>query len=122
LLEGSTLERVIAQIDVTFSNSLIESWWRSLKHQWLFLNHLDNVVTLQKLIDFYVAEHNATMPHSAFRGQTPDEMYFGLGATIPDELALKRRDAQRLRVERNRNIACAECPRAGTTAGEDVAA
>ena len=46
LLEGGTLERVIAQIDVTFSNSLIESWWRSLKHQWLFLNHLDNVVTL----------------------------------------------------------------------------
>jgi transposase InsO family protein len=122
LLEGSTLERVIAQIDVTFSNSLIESWWRSLKHQWLFLNHLDNVVTLRKLIDFYVAEHNATMPHSAFRGQTPDEMYFGRGTTIPDDLALKRREAQRLRVERNRKIACAECPRGGTAVGEDVAA
>jgi hypothetical protein len=52
--------------------------------------------TLRKLIDFYVAEHNATMPHSAFRGQTPDEMHFGQGATIPDELALKRREAQEL--------------------------
>ena len=27
LLEGGTIERVIAQIDVTFSNSLIEPWW-----------------------------------------------------------------------------------------------
>ncbi len=27
LIEGGTLERIIAQIDVTFSNSLIESWW-----------------------------------------------------------------------------------------------
>ena len=27
LLEAGTLERVIAQIDVTFSNSLIEAWW-----------------------------------------------------------------------------------------------
>ena len=44
LIEGGTLERIIAQIDVTFSNSLIESWWRSLKHGWLFINHLDDLV------------------------------------------------------------------------------
>jgi putative transposase len=72
LLEAGTLERVVAQIDVTFSNSLIESWWRSLKHGWLFINHLENIVTLRKLIDFYAAEHNQRMPHSAFHGQTPD--------------------------------------------------
>ena len=78
--------------------------------------------SMRKLIDFCVAEHNATMPHSAFRGQTPDEMYFGRGETVPDKLALKRREAQRLRIEQNRNIACAECPRGVTTVGEDVAA
>jgi transposase InsO family protein len=54
LLEGRTIERVIAQVDVTFSNSMIESWWRSLKHGWLFINHLDNVGTLRKLIEFSV--------------------------------------------------------------------
>jgi putative transposase len=43
LLDRSTLQRVIAQINVTFSNSMIESWWRSLKHSWLYINHLDNV-------------------------------------------------------------------------------
>jgi hypothetical protein len=62
------------------SNSLIESWWRVLKHQWLYLNTLDTVATLEKLIGFYVTEHNARLPHAAFRGQTPDEMYFGTGA------------------------------------------
>jgi putative transposase len=67
LLECGSLQRIIAQIDVSFSNSLIEAWWRSLKHGWLFINHLDNVVTLRKLIDFYVTEHNQMMPHSAFR-------------------------------------------------------
>ena len=122
LLEGGMLERVIAQIDVTFSNSLIESWWRSLKHQWLFINHLDNVVTLRKLIEFYVAEHNQMMPHSAFDGQTPDEMYFGRGEAVPDELAQRRREARGIRVEQNRNIACSECPRGGAAVGEDVAA
>jgi putative transposase len=48
LFEGSALHRVIAQIDVSFSNSLIEAWWRSLKHRWLFLHPLDNVATVKK--------------------------------------------------------------------------
>jgi len=39
-------EIVFTQIDVSASNSLIESWWRSLKHGWLFMNHLNNVATL----------------------------------------------------------------------------
>ena len=62
LLESGTLERIIAQIDVSFSNSLIESWWRSLKHGWLFINHLNNVATLRNLVEFYVVEHNTVMP------------------------------------------------------------
>jgi Integrase core domain len=58
---------------------MIEAWWRSLKHQWLFLHSLDSVTTVRRLVEFYVQEHNRVLPHSAFRGQTPDEMYFGRG-------------------------------------------
>ena len=36
---------------------------------------------------FYVHEHNHVLPHSAFRGRTPDEMYFGTGMAVPAELA-----------------------------------
>ena len=35
---------------------------------------------------FYVAAHNAEIPHSAFRGQTPDQMYYGRGHGIPEQL------------------------------------
>ena len=38
-------------------------------------------------VRFYVEQHNTVIPHSAFRGQTPDEMYFGTGAAVPDQLA-----------------------------------
>ena len=31
-------------------------------------------------------QHNVHMPHSAFQGQTPDEMYFGTGGEIPQQL------------------------------------
>ena len=58
LFEGSALHRVIAQIDVSFSNSLIEAWWRSLKHGSLFLHPIDNIATVKRLVAFYVTEHN----------------------------------------------------------------
>ena len=44
---------------------------------------------------FYVESHNAEMPHSAFQGQTPDEMYFCTGANIPEQLASLRLQASR---------------------------
>ena len=71
------LRCLLAMTEITYSNSLIESWWRSLKHQWLYLSTLDTLSTLRKLITFYMDAHNTRLPHSAFRGQTPDEMYFG---------------------------------------------
>ena len=122
MFEGSALHRVIAQIDVSFSNSLIEAWWRSLKHRWLFLHPLDNIWTVKKLVAFYVTEHNERIPHAAFEGQTPDEIYFGRGDQIPGELAARRRDARQQRVARNRAVACAACPRGAPPPSEHLAA
>jgi hypothetical protein len=65
--------RILAQVDIHFSNSIIESWWRQLKHQWLFLNALDTIQSGRKLVAFYVEQHNEIVPHSAFEGQTPGE-------------------------------------------------
>jgi putative transposase len=122
VFEGSTLQRIIAQIDVSFSNSLIEAWWRSLKHQWLFLHPLDSIATVKKLVAFYVTEHNETIPHSAFEGQTPDEVYFGRGAQVPDELAARRHAARQQRVASNRSAACSACPRAAPISDDGIAA
>jgi hypothetical protein len=105
--------RVLAQIDVSYSNSLIEAWWRSLRHQWLYLNALDSLATVRTLVGWYVHEHNAVLPHAAFQGQTPDEMYFGRGAHIPDQLTRRRLKARQQRLERNREAACSRCPRTG---------
>ena len=59
---------------MSFSNSMIEAFWRSLRHGWLYLHNLDDMATLRRLIEFYVRAHNETMPHAAFNGQTPDEI------------------------------------------------
>ena len=96
-------------IEITFSNSLIEAWWRTLKHQWLYLNTLDSVSTLEKLIAFYVQEHNTRLPHSAFAGQTPDEMYLGTGKEIPKILEAARKAARQARLQTNRRMTCSDC-------------
>ena len=88
---------------------MIESFWRALKHQWLYLNTLDEIGSLEKLIFYYATEHNTTLPHSAFRGQTPDEMYFGKGAEISDKLAADRKLARQARMESNRKRTCPTC-------------
>ena len=51
-------------------------------------------------------EHNTRLPHSAFQGQTPDEMYFGTGEQVPEELEALRRSARAERLATNRSVAC----------------
>jgi len=109
LVESGVLRRLLAMTEISYSNSLIESWWRSLKHQWLYLNTLDTVVAVRRLVGFYVEEHNSRLPHSAFRGQTPDEMYFGTGSHIPDQLEEAKAVARLERLDSNRRARCHVC-------------
>ena len=109
LVETGRLKRLLAMTEITYSNSLIECWWRVLKHNWLYMNTLDSVAAVERLVRFYVAEHNERLPHSAFRGQTPDEMYFGKGADIPDKLEQQRTEARARRLEENRRRSCGVC-------------
>jgi len=110
LITTGVLRRVLAFTELRFSNSMIEAWWRSLKHQWLFLHPLDGVTTVQRLVEFYVHEHNCVLPHSACRGQTPDEMYVGTGDAVSAGLTSRAAAARRARVEANRSAACETCP------------
>ena len=110
LIETGVLRRLLAFTELKFSNSMIEAWWRSLKHQWLFLHSLESVATIRRLVAFYVQEHNHVLPHSAFQGQKPDEMYFGTGDVVPTDLRSRAAAARQARVEANRSASCETCP------------
>jgi hypothetical protein len=109
LIDSGWVCRVLALRDVTFSNSMIEAWWRTLKHQWLHLNTLDSVETVRRLVEFYIASHNSEIPHSAFRGPTPDEMYYGRSQKIPEALEFARRQAWVVRFQANKARSCRLC-------------
>jgi putative transposase len=112
LISAGVLRRVLAFTELKFSNSMIEACWRSLKHQWLFLHSLESVTTVRRLVTFYVEQHNRVLPHSAFPGQTPDEMYFGTGDGVPKDLLSRAAAARRTRVQANRSTSCEICPSA----------
>jgi len=109
VLTTACLDRVLAQVEVAFSNSMIEAFWRSMKHQWLFLNTLDSVARVRTLVEFYVNKHNTKMPHPAFGGQTPDEMFFGTGSNVPQDLAVAKDNARAARLAANRAMSCERC-------------
>jgi putative transposase len=115
------IQRVLAQVEVAYSNSMIEAFWRSMKHQWLYLNQLDGFEKVRGLVAFYVGQHNTVIPHAAFDGQTPDEIYFGTGAAIPDELAERRKRARKERLAFNRGSRCGQCPVSDSNHSELVA-
>jgi putative transposase len=110
-LEGIDLERVLAQIDVTYSNLMIEAFGRSLKHSWIYLHRLETESELRRLIAVYVEAHDDVIPHSAFDGQTPNEVFFGTGDAVVANLAAERVQAQTERMDRNRSAGCGVCIR-----------
>jgi len=109
LVNAGVLNRILALVEVAFGNSMIEACWRSLRHQWLYLHMLDSFNSVQRLIAFWVDQHNTVMPHSAFLGQTPDEIYFGTGDHVPAELKAAHRAAQQRRLTENRAARCSLC-------------
>jgi hypothetical protein len=49
------------------------------------------------------------MPHAAFSGQTPDEMYFGTATNLPAQLAAARDLARAARLAANLGLSCDRC-------------
>jgi hypothetical protein len=104
------------------SNSILQARWRSLRHQWLYLNTLDTAAAVRRLVAFYVTEHNEILPHSALNGRTPDEVYFARAENVPAKLAAARQAAGKERLAANRTLSCEACVAPGPAASHQATA
>jgi len=73
------------------------------------LTSIATIDDVRKQTAFYVDQHNQVIPHSACKGQTPDEMYFGQGSDIPSQLSDARAVAREARMTANRAVTCITC-------------
>jgi putative transposase len=68
-------------------NIFVERLWWTVKHEWVYLrpaaNGLEQKRSLAEFFDWY----NRRRPHQALGWQTPDEAYFGSGASAMADVA-----------------------------------
>ena len=88
---------------------MIETFWKQLKYQWLYLHHLATIATLRRLVTAHVADHNGLIPRAELGARTPDEAYAQAESDLAARLATAHTDARRARIEANRAVQCASC-------------
>jgi hypothetical protein len=54
-------------------------------------------------------EHNTVIPHRAFAGHTPNEIYEGTGALIAEQLAAANNKARLDRIVKQKQMRCELC-------------
>jgi hypothetical protein len=83
-VKSGLIKRRIAQIDISFSNSMIESFLRTIKHCRLFMLSLDDIECVRKYVGEFIEDYKILIPHSAFHVATLSEMY--LGSRLPAQI------------------------------------
>jgi transposase InsO family protein len=103
---GANINKIIAQKDVSFSNSPIEALNKIIKYQFL---HHQNISTLQELndrIESWVPIYNKERPNRAGKYLlTPEEIYNDTKLDL-SSLKEKTKIAKQDRIQENRNFNC----------------
>jgi transposase InsO family protein len=110
LVQSSRIRRIVAQIDIEFSNSMIEMLFHRLKHRHLFNILLDTFEAVVAGVNFYLTDSNENMPHSALKGATPKEAISGQWTEEKiSNLREKVSTAKQQRTDFNRSTRCKPC-------------
>lgn len=75
-LASTSLKLHIAQVDVSFSNSLIEAVNNILKYRYIFRKDIPSFHSVDPVVRESISDYNAR-PHYALHGLSPDEVYAG---------------------------------------------
>lgn len=103
-------KKFVAQLEISYSNSIVEAVFRSLKHNYLFHREINSITLLRKHSDFWFQEHNEIIPHCSFAGETPAER-FKQKWSEKDEIRIfiGQREAIKLRIAENQKLFCEMC-------------
>ena len=99
--------KLVAMLDIIFSNSMIESVNKKIKYDYLFTRDIKNFNDLLDFLKFAVYDYN-NRPHSKLHGCTPTEV---LNGAIPNKLLFSDniKKSVSLRMVDNLNSLCEKC-------------
>jgi len=101
------IRKLIAMLDIIFSNSMIESVNKKIKYEYLFTREIANYKDFLEFMPTVVENYN-NRPHSKLFGLHPIEV---LNGALPDKHSFTNeiKSAVINRIESNLNIECNKC-------------
>ena len=109
-INSKNLTRLIARVDIHYSNSMVESLFRGLKSNFLSTEDLTSKCDVAEKVDFYFGEHNEKIPRAIFKGATPKEVFLNLWTELDSEkLKTGLRQARENRKASFRERSCGAC-------------
>jgi putative transposase len=114
-ITSKNLTRILAQVDIHYSNSMIESLFRMLKNNYLYHQRVHTLEDLTRKAAFYFREHNETIPLANHKGGRPSEVY--LSSWTEDKLTQLNASKEAAFIARkNKNLQppCGRCPSKNT--------
>ena len=102
--QNPTIQHLIAQKDIEFSNSMIEAANKQLKYRFLYHHHIADYDALVKYVEQSVNDYN-NRPQHVLYGLTPIEVLQGQTPN-PNAYATKIQQARANRLTENKKIKC----------------
>ena len=103
-------KKVVAQFEISYSNSIVEALFRQIKHNYLFDQEIRSYKSLVRHAGFWFKEHNDVIPHTAFKGETPLERFNQTWSKDEQiRILVRHEDAVKLRIQHNQKVYCDLC-------------
>ena len=106
--EAVSIEKIVAQVDIEFSNSMIEAVNRSLKQRYLYYHVYPDINYLIKILEKAIYDYNEKCPHSSHKGLTLREALEGKTLNRA-EIIVQLERTRKNRIEENRKANCGVC-------------
>jgi putative transposase len=71
--EKDKIQKLIAQKDISFSNSMVEAVNMIIKYQHLYLYDIFDIFCLRRHLEYFFPVYNNVKPHGSLNGLTPFE-------------------------------------------------
>jgi len=109
-ISSKNLKRILARVEIHYSNSMIESLFRMLKNNYLYHQGINTIDDLIRKAGFYFRQHNDVIPLAIHKGGRPAEVYLSSWCEN-DRKDLKTSKAEAFADRKNKNIQppCESC-------------